>query len=461
ARPAHLVLPAAEGRGRRLEAVRGAAARPAAQPLRLARMRLLLPSFRDRDRGRASRLGRPRRARARALGRLPLRLVPLPAVGFQRPDGPGLPALRGERDARRRLPARAMTPAFWILRALNLAAALAAAWLGTRGRAVDLVTPAAAFGIVAALEGAVVFSGRPSDPRRRREAALGFSIAEAALVVWLSFWARQTAGVFDLAYLLPAVLAGLEYGALAGALAGLVPAALTALVLSQGLGPNGESFLPVVLVRALFFVLVPAAAGLALPEARAEAASRARGTLARLRAAQVGEYISFVLFQLRDYMITIASVTESIALSAPKEDPKFAERVERLRRSVGELNGKMSRLLGDKSALTSVAPPTQSFTDVPALAREAAEEARAAFAASGATVEVIVQGEVPPARTDRRPVEFALLAVLQNSLEACAARGGGAITVLVRREGPAVEIEVSDDGGGIAEAAKPLVFEPL
>jgi len=354
-----------------------------------------------------------------------------------------------------------MTPAFWILRALNLAAALAAAWLGTRGRAVDLVTPAAAFGIVAALEGAVVFSGRPSDPRRRREAALGFSIAEAALVVWLSFWARQTAGVFDLAYLLPAVLAGLEYGALAGALAGLVPAALTALVLSQGLGPNGESFLPVVLVRALFFVLVPAAAGLALPEARAEAASRARGTLARLRAAQVGEYISFVLFQLRDYMITIASVTESIALSAPKEDPKFAERVERLRRSVGELNGKMSRLLGDKSALTSVAPPTQSFTDVPALAREAAEEARAAFAASGATVEVIVQGEVPPARTDRRPVEFALLAVLQNSLEACAARGGGAITVLVRREGPAVEIEVSDDGGGIAEAAKPLVFEPL
>jgi signal transduction histidine kinase len=160
-------------------------------------------------------------------------------------------------------------------------------------------------------------------------------------------------------------------------------------------------------------------------------------------------------------MITIASVTEAIALSAPKEDPKFGERVERLRRSVSELNGKMSRLLGDKSALTSVAPPTQSLTDVPSLVRESAEEARAAFASAGAAVDVIVQGEIPPARTDRRPVELALLAVLQNSLEACAARGGGAVTVVVRREGPAVEIEVSDDGGGIAEAAKPLVFEPL
>lgn len=354
-----------------------------------------------------------------------------------------------------------MTPAFWVFRSLNLAAALAAAYLGTRGRAVNLAAPAAAFAAAALIEAAVAFSGRPRDPRRRRELTLGFSIAEATLVLWLSFWARQTAGIFDLAYLVPAVLAGLEYGALAGALAGLVPAGLTALVLSQGLGPNGENFLPVVLVRAVFFVLVPAAAGWALPEARSEAAGRARGTLARLRAAQVGEYISFVLFQLRDYMISIASVTEAIALSAPKDDPKFGERVERLRRSVGELNGKMSRLLGDKSTLTSVAAPSQTSTDVAALAREAAEEARAAFAAPGVTVDVIVQGDLPPARTDRRPIEFALLAVLQNSFEACAARGGGAVTVLVRREAGAVEIEVSDDGGGIAETAKPLVFEPL
>jgi signal transduction histidine kinase len=354
-----------------------------------------------------------------------------------------------------------MTPAFWLLRALNLASALSAAYLGTRGRAVDLAAPAAAFAAAAAVEAGIVFSGRPADPRSRRRLVLAFSISESALVLWLSLWAPRTAGVFDLAYLLPAVLAGMEYGATAGALAGLVPAGLTAFVLSRGLGPNGEDFLPIALARGLFFILIPAAAGLALPAARAEASGRARGTLARLRAAQVGEYISFVLFQLRDYMITISSVTESLALSAPKDDAKFGERVERLRRSVGELNGKMSRLLGEKSALTSAAPTTQTAVDLAALARAAVAEARNAFAAPGVAIDVVVQGELPPVRTDRRPIELALLAVLQNSLEACAARGGGAVTVLLRRAGPAAEIEIADDGGGIPESTKPLVFEPL
>jgi len=354
-----------------------------------------------------------------------------------------------------------MTPAFWLLRALNLAAALGAARLATRGGAIGFGTPALVFAAAAAAEAAAVFSGRPAAPRARRLLALAFSSAEAALVLWLSFWTPQSAGVFDLAYLVPAALTGVEFGALAGALSGAVPAALSGFILLSGTGPEVAGFFPVVLVRALFFVLIPAAAGLAVPAARAEAAIRARGALARLRAAQVGEYISLVLFQLRDYLITISSVAESIALSAPKDDAKLGERVERLRRSVVELNGKMNRLLGDKSALTSVAPPTQSAVDLAALARDAAAEARAVFAPGGAAVEVLVQGEVPPARTDRRPIELALLAVLQNSLEACAARGSGAVTVQVRREGAAAEIEVSDDGGGIPEATKPLVFEPL
>ncbi len=354
-----------------------------------------------------------------------------------------------------------MTPALWLMRALNLAAALAAAWLGTRGRAVDFSAPALVFASVAVVEGALAASGRPVDPRLRRWTALGLSIVEATLIVWLSFWARATAGIFDLAYLVPAVLTALEYGPVAGGLSGLVPAALTAAVLSQGLSPEQRGFLGAALARALFFVLVPAAAGLAGPGARAEGAARARHTLARLRAAQVGEYISFVLFQLRDYLITIASTSEALALSAPVGDPKHAERLDRLRRAAGELNAKMTRLLGDKSALTAVAPPTQSSTDLAALTRAVAEEARAAFAPTGVSVDVIVQGELPPAHTDRRPIELALLAVLQNSLEACAARGGGAVTVAMRREGAHVEIEIADDGGGIPESVKPLVFEPL
>ena len=52
-----------------------------------------------------------------------------------------------------------MTPAFWILRALNLAAALGAAWLGSRGRTVDLGAPAAAFAAAALIEAVFGLSG--------------------------------------------------------------------------------------------------------------------------------------------------------------------------------------------------------------------------------------------------------------------------------------------------------------
>jgi C4-dicarboxylate-specific signal transduction histidine kinase len=175
----------------------------------------------------------------------------------------------------------------------------------------------------------------------------------------------------------------------------------------------------------------------------------------------VGEYLSFVMFQLRDYAITLSSVSQAIALSVPKEDAKLAERVERLRHTVGELNGKLARLLGDKSALTMTAPPTQTAVDLPSLTRAIRAEALAAFSPSSVTVEILVQGDVPPVSSDRRSIELALLSVLQNSLEACSARGHGAVSILIHREETFVAIEVSDDGGGIAETIKLVVFEPF
>src|SRR5436305_279553 len=95
------------------------------------------------------------------------------------------------------------------------------------------------------------------------------------------------------------------------------------------------------------------AVSLALPAvaALAHAASTARRTVARLRAAQMGEYLSFALFQLRDYAITVSSVAEAIAL-APN-DPKAGERVERLRKAAGELAAKLTRVLGGQTALTT------------------------------------------------------------------------------------------------------------
>ncbi|MBI5245556.1 MAG: HAMP domain-containing histidine kinase [Elusimicrobia bacterium] len=350
-----------------------------------------------------------------------------------------------------------MTPALWALRAVNLLLVLAAAWLGTRGKAVTVILPALAAAILCAADAACVFSGRPAEPKARAAASAGFAVADIMLVAWTSQWSGQWAGVPDLGVLIPAILIALEFGPVAGGAAAAAPAAFTVFLVAT-LGPN-PGHAPVLALRGALFALAPVAAGAALGPARARSAAAARATLARLRAAQVGEYLSFALFQLRDYAITISSVSEAIALSP--NDAKTGERVERLRKAAGELGVKLSRVLGDQSALTTARPPTAVSVDLTALVNGCVQECREAFAPDGVSVAVRVQNTPPPISSDRRSIELALLAVLQNSLEACAARGSGAVTVLLRSEGPNAEIEITDDGGGVSETDKVTLFEPF
>lgn len=355
---------------------------------------------------------------------------------------------------------RAMTPALWTLRAVNLVLVLAAAYLGSRGKAVSLTIPALVALASLGAGAAAAFANLLRDDRARRWAAAAFAGADILLVMWIAQWTQQWAGIVDLGALAPAVALALEFGAAAGALAAAVPAIFTAALLGT-IGPaTNPDLIPSLIVRGLLFALGPAAAGLALGPARARAASSARGTLGRLRSAQVGEYLSYALFQLRDYAITVTSLSEALAI-APKDDPKTPERLERLRKAAGELGIKLSRVLGDQSALTTARPTTQTAVDLPSLVAACVEESVSAFAAEGARVSVLVESAVPPIRSDRRSIELALLAVLQNSLEATAARGGGAVTVLLRRDGANAEIEVSDDGGGVSETDKVTLFEPL
>ncbi len=357
---------------------------------------------------------------------------------------------------------RAMTPALWALRAVNLLLVLAAAYLGARGKAVSITLPALAALAVLGASAGTVFSNKLQTPRARRLAAAGFSITEILYVMWIAQWTQQWAGLIDLGALAPSVMLALEFGAAAGGLAALVPSLFTAVLISTlGPGQSADPVLaPTLVLRGLLLALAPVAAGLALGPARSRAAAVARGTVARLRAAQVGEYLSFALFQLRDYAITITSLSEAIAL-APKEDPKQTERMERLRKAAAELGFKLSHVLGDQSALTTARPPTSMSVDLLSLVNSCVDDSRDTFAPDGVQVSVLVESATPPIRSDRRSIELVLLAVLQNSFEACSARGGGAVTVLLRREGANAEIEISDDGGGVSETNKATLFEPF
>lgn len=345
-----------------------------------------------------------------------------------------------------------MRPGPWLLRAANLAAVLAGAWLHARGRAGGVAAPAAAALALMGLQGALAFTRRPEDERSRRWAETAACAVDLLFVVWVVHWVQAWRLGLEVGGVVPAVLLAGLWGPEAGAAAGALPVVLAAL-LGQA---AGRPFQPVDALGVLLNALPAAAAGLAGGGGGSPAAAR---SLARLRAAQFGEYLSFVMFQLRDYAITLNSLAEALALSLPKEDPRNVERLERLRKTVQELGGKLGRLLGDKHALTSY-QATQASVDVPALVRRIAAETRAAFAPE-VPVDVLVEGAVPPAKSDKKAIEHSVFAVLQNALEACHAKGAGRVTVLVRAAGGNAEIEVTDDGGGMGESALAHVFEPI
>lgn len=345
-----------------------------------------------------------------------------------------------------------MRPGPYALRAAAMAALLACGWRLSRGLAVSAGAPAAAAAALFALQGALVLARKPGDATQRRAAELGAAACDILLLVWAVNWLRQWRAGLEAAALVPAVLIAREAGPLAGAAAGALPVLATAALAV----PSGRPFDAADVLAALLHGLPAAAAGL---EAGGGASAEARRSFARLRAAQFGEYLSYVMFQLRDYLITLSSLAEALAISAPKDDPKTAERVERLRRTVGELGGKLGRLLGDKHALTSY-QATQSAVDVPALLRRLAGEARQQFGPE-VRVDIIVEGEVPPAKSDRSVIEHAVLAVLQNAVEACRAKGSGRVSAVVRAAGGHAQVEVTDDGGGIPESLLSSVFEPI
>lgn len=186
----------------------------------------------------------------------------------------------------------------------------------------------------------------------------------------------------------------------------------------------------------------------------------ARRTWTALRSHQIAELLSWTLYQLREYMISVSSVSEALTLSIPAESP-LAEKAARLKKLASELNQKAARLLGDKSPLTTQTDLARVTFTLPDLARESLEEARAAFGAPNARAAIVVQDPIPPFSSDRRALKTVLLAVFQNALEACAARPGAGISVLLRAEGPRALIEVADDGGGIPESAQATLFEPF
>ncbi len=273
---------------------------------------------------------------------------------------------------------------------------------------------------------------------------------DAAWLGGAAIWAKAPAA--DALLAAPAALAGVASGLYPALIVGgIAAAAQAALAITAG----GD--FPLALLRALMLPATAAGAAFAVDLDRRERLTRLKSALGSLRRMQVGELFPHTLFQVREYMTSVTSVTEGLALQA--QDTPLAEKMGRLRSLVQECNAKIGRLMDTMRARATARRATPEPFD---LAEVLDEAARAATELHGAgAVQAIVRCEaVPPLKHDRGAVRDLVLTIAQNAAEALGPKGGR-ILVTGKLAENVVEIEVSDDGGGIRDELLGEVFNPF
>jgi signal transduction histidine kinase len=180
--------------------------------------------------------------------------------------------------------------------------------------------------------------------------------------------------------------------------------------------------------------------------AMAETRSRSE----ELRRRMVGD----IAHELRTPLTNLKGQLEAI------EDGLLAADAETLA-SLREETTLLERLVEDlqELALAEAGKLTLDLSEVSALeaARTAVNALRPSAEAAGVSLEASAEPGLPPAKADRERLAQILRNLLANAITH--SPRGGAVRIAARRDGPTLEIAVSDDGPGIAPEHWELVFD--
>lgn len=343
-------------------------------------------------------------------------------------------------------PFRAVTAGRGALLAIGIAFLMQ----GTVDKAVSIAIPVAAASVLILASAGLAFM-LPRGPGAY--GAAGLLIGDIVWMAWASWWCGVPAAA-DTWLLGPAALAGAATGFLPSI--GVALATVAAyLVLSLG----GGGDLPGTLLRACLAPIAAVASGFAVESDRRDRLSKLKAGLGSQHRLQVSELFQYALFQVREYMTSVTSVTEGLAVQA--QGTPLAEKLSRLRGLVQECNGKISRLMDAMRARATLrrAPGEPASYELKDLLEEVARTAE--DVASGAGVSVSVSA--PPGivlKHDRAVIRDLVGALVQNAVEASAVKGGR-----IQIDGKAgekfVDIDVTDEAGGVADELLGEVFQPL
>lgn len=187
--------------------------------------------------------------------------------------------------------------------------------------------------------------------------------------------------------------------------------------------------------------------------------ARERAMLLGIHAAQqeriesLGRFSLAVAHQIRNPLMVIGGFAGRLLRRRPDGDPEAES---------------LSMILDGAKRLEAVVRAVSSYARrrdaVPIMADPADLAARAmemAKARTGLSAPFVLDAAVGLVRIDAELAVEALVELLANALEAGGQAGEYPISVVFRREGDSLRIEVGDQGPGLSEDIRPFVFDPF
>ena len=196
----------------------------------------------------------------------------------------------------------------------------------------------------------------------------------------------------------------------------------------------------------------------------------ARAVMREVRLARLkGDFVSNLSHELRTPLTSLRMFVETLQEGRVRDPAEAQEYLDVIGRETGRLSTLVDRILQFASFSRGRAPIELRSTDAGDVARRAHRifEARAAAARAGCALEI--DDRLPEALLDRDAMIQVLLNLLDNAVKYGGDKGatGGAgaggrgtrIVLAVRGDKGRVRYEVEDDGPGVPERERELVFE--
>jgi len=170
------------------------------------------------------------------------------------------------------------------------------------------------------------------------------------------------------------------------------------------------------------------------------------------------DFISTVTHELRTPLTSIRALSELLQAEPAMAEAKRSEFVSIIVKESERLTRLINQVLDLAKLESGGAEWHPADVDVKGLIEEAVSATGALLRENGVALGLDLPDNAPPVRADRDRLMQVMLNLISNAVKFCG-RGAGRISITLRVLPRALQVEVSDNGAGIALADHDLIFE--